>query len=54
MRITGNRGEWSELYALIKLMCTGRLYAADENVNRIADTYFLSFEFSRTTPRRSK
>ncbi len=40
MRITGNRGEWSELYALIKLMCTGRLYAADENVNRIADTYF--------------
>ena len=40
MRITGNRGEWSELYALIKLMYTGRLYAADENVNRIDDVYF--------------
>ena len=40
MRITGNRGEWSELYALIKLMYTGRLYAADENVNRLDDVYF--------------
>lgn len=40
MRITGNRGEWSELYALIKLMYTGKLYAADENVNRIDDVYF--------------
>ena len=40
MRITGNRGEWSELYALIRLMYTGKLYAADENVNRIDDVYF--------------
>lgn len=40
MRVTGNRGEWSELYALIKLMYTGRLYAADENVNRVDDVYF--------------
>lgn len=40
MRITGNRGEWSELYALIKLMYTGRLYAADENVERLDDVYF--------------
>lgn len=40
MRITGNRGEWSELYALVELMHSGRLYAADENVNRISDIYF--------------
>lgn len=40
MRITGNKGEWSELYALIKLMYTGRLYAADEEVKRIDDVYF--------------
>lgn len=40
MRLTGNRGEWSELYALIELMYTGRLYAADENVERINDIYF--------------
>lgn len=40
MRITGNKGEWSELYALIQLMYTGKLYAADENVNRIDGIYF--------------
>ena len=40
MRITGNRGEWSELYALLKLMYTGRLYAADEAVKRKDDIYF--------------
>ncbi len=40
MRITGNRGEWSELYALVELMHSGKLYAADENVNRISDIYF--------------
>ncbi len=39
-RLTGNKGEWSELYAFIKLLSTGRLYAADENVNRIDNTYF--------------
>ena len=40
MRITGNRGEWSELYALLQLMYTGKLYAADENANCIDDVYF--------------
>lgn len=40
MRITGNKGEWSELYAFIKLLYLGKLYAADENVNRIDDIYF--------------
>lgn len=37
--LTGNRGEWSELYAFIKLLKEGRIYAADENVNRINDIY---------------
>jgi len=40
MRITGNKGEWSELYVLVELLHTGKLYAADENVQRIKDIYF--------------
>ena len=40
MKLTGNKGEWSELYAFIKLLSTGKLYAADEEVNRIKDIYF--------------
>lgn len=49
MRITGNRGEWSELYALVELMHSGRLYAADEEVNRINDMYFPILRILRKT-----
>lgn len=35
-----NKGEWSELYAFIKLLKDGKIYAADENVNRIENVYF--------------
>lgn len=34
-----NKGEWSELYAFVKLLKEGRVYAADENVNRLDDIY---------------
>lgn len=40
MKLRGNKGEWSELYAFVKLLSTGRLYGADEKVNRIPDLYF--------------
>lgn len=33
-RIKGNKGEWSELYAFVRLLSTGRLYAADANACR--------------------
>lgn len=38
--ITGNKGEWSELYVLLYLLGTGRLYAANEKVQRLQDVYF--------------
>ena len=34
-----NKGEWSELYAFVQLLKDGRIYAADENVNKIEDQY---------------
>ena len=37
--ITGNKGEWSELYALLRLLADGRLYAADANLNRLENVY---------------
>lgn len=40
MSITGNKGEWSELYAFLKLLSLGKLYAADENVEKIDEIYF--------------
>lgn len=38
--MTGNIGEWSELYTLFKLLSEGKLYAADQNTNRIPDIYY--------------
>lgn len=35
MAISGNRGEWSEVYALFKLLSEGKLYAADADLNKI-------------------
>lgn len=38
--MNGNKGEWSELYTLFKLAADGRLYAADENMNKINSIYY--------------
>lgn len=38
--MTGNKGEWSELYTLFKLASEGRLYAADENMDKIHSIYY--------------
>ena len=51
MRITGNKGEWSELYAFLKLLSLGKLYAADENVEIIEDIYFPIFRILRNEGR---
>ena len=38
--LTGNKGEWSEAYVLLRLLAQGRMYAADENLEQIDDMYF--------------
>ncbi len=37
--ITANRGEWAELYVLFKLLGEGKIYAADENLNKNIHSY---------------
>lgn len=37
--IKGNKGEWSELYVLLKLLADGKIYAADEKLNKLDDIY---------------
>jgi len=51
MRITGNKGEWSELYALLKLLSLGKLYAADENINKVESVYFPIIQILRNPGR---
>ena len=40
MAITGNKGEWSETYAFLRLLADGKLFAADEQLNRISNIFF--------------
>jgi hypothetical protein len=40
MALSGNRGEWSEIYAFLRLLADGKLYAADDRLNRIQDMFF--------------
>lgn len=47
--MTGNIGEWSELYTMFKLLADGKLYAADENTNRIPDIYYDVLKIIRGT-----
>ena len=47
-RITGNKGEWSEFYVLLRLLADGRLYAADKDINKIPDSFFDILQILRT------
>ena len=37
--LSGNKGEWSEIYIFLKLLVDGKIYVADKNLNKIPDTY---------------
>jgi len=36
----GNKGEWSEIYAFLKLIADGQLYAADKNLEPIPNLFY--------------
>jgi hypothetical protein len=38
--LTGNKGEWSEIYVFFKLLADGKLHAADSDLNKLADIFY--------------
>ena len=38
--LRGNKGEWSEIYVLLRLLADGKIYAADSDLNKLEDVYF--------------
>ena len=38
--IKGNKGEWSEVYVLLRLLADRKLYTADENMEKNEEVYF--------------
>lgn len=45
--VSGNKGEWSEFYVLLKLLSEGRLYAADKDIKRNKDLFFPILSITR-------
>ena len=39
-KLSGNKGEWSEVYVLLRLLSQGKMYAANENLEQIDNMYF--------------
>jgi hypothetical protein len=38
--LSGNKGEWSEIYVFLKLLAEGKLNAADADLNAISSIYY--------------
>lgn len=49
-RLSGNKGEWSEIYAFFRLLDVKRLYAADADLNKNDDVYYNIINIVRTEP----
>ena len=45
--ITGNKGEWSEFYAYVKLLADGKIYAADEELNKKENLFYTILKILR-------
>ncbi len=44
---TGNKGEWSEFYAFIKILTDGKVFTADKNLNILASHFHLVLKIIR-------
>lgn len=51
MAITGNKGEWSEIYTLFRLLGEGKVYAGDANLNKL-DLYYPIINIIREESKR--
>lgn len=51
MALSGNKGEWSELYALFRLLGEGKVHAGDANLNKL-DLYYPILNIIREESRK--
>lgn len=47
MALTGNKGEWSEIYTFFYVLANGRLDVADENLNAVPGEFYKILEILR-------
>ena len=51
MAVTGNKGEWSEIYTLFRLLGDGKVHAGDANLNKM-DLYYPILNIIREESKR--
>ena len=47
-KLSGNKGEWSEIYVFLRLLEAGKLYAADADLNKMDDVFYNIINIVRT------
>lgn len=52
--IKGNKGEWSEFYAFLKILTDKKLFAADENLELLKDKFYLVLRVIREEAKNGK
>lgn len=52
--ITGNKGEWSEIYVLLRLLSQGKIHAANEHLEKLDDIYFPILKIIREEVKNKK
>lgn len=45
--ITGNKGEWSELYAFLKILTDGKMFTADKDLEILKDSFYVVLKIIR-------
>lgn len=51
MALSGNKGEWSEIYTLFRLLGEGKVHAGDANLNKL-DLYYPILNIIREESKR--
>ena len=54
MAITGNKGEWSEIYAHLKLLAEGKLHSGDKNLKRMSKIVYPVLQIIRQENRHTQ
>lgn len=47
MPIKGNKGEWSELYAFLKILTDGKIFTADKDLQILKDNFYIVLKIIR-------
>lgn len=54
MTIKGNKGEWSEFYAFLKILTDGKMFSADKDLKILKDSFYIVLKIIREETKGAK